>query len=223
MSCRCRGWYKGALHRRLMVKPRHLGSSRRPSHPSTPHKTHHDQTVRLRGIEPVWLREGLRFWLRCALTYHLLTWSSVVSRARNIGSRLGRFARDHGYLARPADQHRPRRFAGSVSRFPRVPAITASRNTIRAADPLHDGQPAKRNPIVLHVHARPRRRSRDRHRAATLTHTALRSPIHTPRPPESALDKAVAPSPDNSDRTAIDRRPAPQHQTTGRPFICGLQ
>ncbi len=37
----------------------------------------HDKIVRLRDIEPVWLREGLRFWLRSALTYEMQAWSSV--------------------------------------------------------------------------------------------------------------------------------------------------
>jgi hypothetical protein len=47
--------------------------------------------VRLGGIEPGWLREGVRFWLRTALTADLLRWSSVMRRARDMTRHLGPF------------------------------------------------------------------------------------------------------------------------------------
>ena len=53
--------------------------------------------ARYGGIEQTWLREGLRFWLRCALTHQLLTWSSVLDRARVVGTSLGGFCRHAGH------------------------------------------------------------------------------------------------------------------------------
>ena len=52
-------------------------------------------------VGPVWLREGLRFWLRTALTHELLTWSSVVDRCRNVGTHLGRFCQQAGHTTDP--------------------------------------------------------------------------------------------------------------------------
>ncbi|ORW08117.1 tyrosine-type recombinase/integrase [Mycolicibacter longobardus] len=72
-----------------------------PRIPQRPHEPAHDKIVRLRDIEPVWLREGLRFWLRSALTYEMLAWSSVADRCRNVGTQLGRFVRTHGHQDDP--------------------------------------------------------------------------------------------------------------------------
>jgi hypothetical protein len=68
-----------------------------PRIPQRPHEPAHDKIVRLRDIEPVWLRDGLRFWLRSALTYELLAWSPVADRCRGVGTQLGRFVRTHGH------------------------------------------------------------------------------------------------------------------------------
>ena len=68
-----------------------------PRIPQRPHEPSHDHTVKLGGIELTWLREGLRFWLRCALTHQLLTWSSVLDRARVVGTSLGGFCRHAGH------------------------------------------------------------------------------------------------------------------------------
>jgi hypothetical protein len=47
-----------------------------PRSPQPEHEPCHDQTVKLGPVEPNWLREGLRFYLRTALTHDLLTYSS---------------------------------------------------------------------------------------------------------------------------------------------------
>ncbi|OBC08067.1 transposase [Mycobacterium sp. 852013-50091_SCH5140682] len=62
-----------------------------PRIPQREHEPCHDQVVRLGGIEPGWLREGVRFWLRTALTADLLRWSSVMQRARDMARHLGPF------------------------------------------------------------------------------------------------------------------------------------
>nr|WP_323849197.1 tyrosine-type recombinase/integrase [Mycolicibacterium mucogenicum] len=62
-----------------------------PRIPQREHEPQHDQVVRLDGIEPAWLREGVRFWLRTALTAELLRWSSLKSRARDMSRHLGPF------------------------------------------------------------------------------------------------------------------------------------
>lgn len=67
-----------------------------PRIPQREHEPSHDKVVRLAGIEPVWLREGVRFWLRTSLTGELLRWSSVVERARDMARHLGPFLAARG-------------------------------------------------------------------------------------------------------------------------------
>lgn len=59
--------------------------------PRRPHEPAADQIVNLAGIEPAWLREAARFWLSTALTYEIFRWTTVVTRARNLASYLGRY------------------------------------------------------------------------------------------------------------------------------------
>ncbi|MFN6554762.1 tyrosine-type recombinase/integrase [Mycolicibacterium septicum] len=67
-----------------------------PRIPQREHEPCHDQVVRLGGIEPSWLREGIRFWLRTALTSEALRWSSVMPRTRDIVRHLGPFLAARG-------------------------------------------------------------------------------------------------------------------------------
>lgn len=67
-----------------------------PRIPQREHEPCHDQVARLGGIEPVWLREGVRFWLRTCLTAELLRWSSVIGRTRGITRHLGPFLVERG-------------------------------------------------------------------------------------------------------------------------------
>ena len=59
--------------------------------PRRAHEPAADQIVNLASIDPPWLREALRFWLSTALTYQLFRWTTVVTRARNLGTYLGRY------------------------------------------------------------------------------------------------------------------------------------
>ncbi|MDG3009376.1 tyrosine-type recombinase/integrase [Rhodococcus sp. D2-41] len=68
-----------------------------PRIPQREHEPRHDLSVNLAAIGPEWLREGVRFWLRTALSTELLRWSSVVERARDTARHLGRFVDTHGY------------------------------------------------------------------------------------------------------------------------------
>ncbi|ORW08175.1 tyrosine-type recombinase/integrase [Mycobacterium kyorinense] len=157
-----------------------------PRIPQRPHEPRHDQTVRLRGIEPVWLREGLRFWLRSALTYDLLTWSSVVSRARNIGSQLGRFAREHGHLNDPLISTDPDElraaFLGYLEYLRSPDAATQSERLTPYTVASLQGE-TQSFYTFMHDHAgeAATATANPRWRDATLTHTALWSPIHAPR------------------------------------------
>jgi integrase len=157
-----------------------------PRIPRREHEPRHDATVRLRDIEPGWLREGLRFWLRSALTYELLVWSSAADRARNIGSQLGSFSRDHAHLDDPliaTDPDRLRRVFLDYLDYLRSPAAATHSEhltpdtvaTLQAQtqafytfmhDNAADAATATANP---------------RWRDITLTHTALWSPLHAPK------------------------------------------
>lgn len=66
-----------------------------PRIPVREHEPTHDKSVRLGPIEPVWFREGIRFWLRTSLTGELLRWSSVTERARDPARHLGPFLASH--------------------------------------------------------------------------------------------------------------------------------
>ncbi len=59
--------------------------------PQREHEPSHDRVVKLSAIQPLWLREGVRFWLRTSLTGELLRWSSVAERARDMARHLGPF------------------------------------------------------------------------------------------------------------------------------------
>jgi integrase len=65
--------------------------------PQREHEPRHEQTIKLASIEPAWLREGVRFWLRISLDAELLRWSSAVSRAREMSRLFGTFITDAGY------------------------------------------------------------------------------------------------------------------------------
>uniref|UniRef100_UPI003F58386D tyrosine-type recombinase/integrase n=1 Tax=Mycolicibacterium neoaurum TaxID=1795 RepID=UPI003F58386D len=67
-----------------------------PRIPQREHEPCHDQVVRLGSIEPSWLREGIRFWLRTALSAEQLRWSSVLPRSRDIVRHLGPFLAERG-------------------------------------------------------------------------------------------------------------------------------
>lgn len=59
--------------------------------PQREHEPNHHQSIRLAPIEPQWLREGVRFWLRTSLSTELLRWTSATERARTMARHLGRF------------------------------------------------------------------------------------------------------------------------------------
>jgi len=67
-----------------------------PAIPRREHEPHRDRPLNLSVIEPAWLREGLRFWLRTALTHQMLTWTTAVTRAKTVGGHLGRYTQLHG-------------------------------------------------------------------------------------------------------------------------------
>ncbi|GAA2410802.1 tyrosine-type recombinase/integrase [Mycolicibacterium llatzerense] len=68
-----------------------------PRIPQREHEPLHEQTIKFATMQPAWLREGVRFWLRISLDAELLRWSSAVSRARDMSRLFGTFLTDHGY------------------------------------------------------------------------------------------------------------------------------
>lgn len=70
-----------------------------PRIPRREHEPRHDMAINLTGIEPAWLKDGVRFWLRTALSTELLRWSSAVERARTMARHLGPFLTEHAISA----------------------------------------------------------------------------------------------------------------------------
>lgn len=157
-----------------------------PRIPQRPHEPSHDKTVRLRGIEPDWLRDGLRFWLRSALTYDLLTWSSVVDRVRNVGSQLGRFTRTHGYLRDPLIETDPdalRVAFVDYLNYLRSPEAATHSDRLTADTVASLQAQTQAFYTFMHDHSAEAATATGdaRWRDITVTHTALWSPINAPR------------------------------------------
>lgn len=72
-----------------------------PRIPQREHEPHHERVLKLAGIQPVWLREGLRFWMRTAITHQLFTWTTAVSRTQTLGRHLSLFCQRNNYCDDP--------------------------------------------------------------------------------------------------------------------------
>lgn len=72
-----------------------------PRIPQREHEPHHERTLKLAGVHPAWLREGLRFWMRTAITHQLFTWTTVISRTGNLARQFGTFCLSHGHTDDP--------------------------------------------------------------------------------------------------------------------------
>ncbi|AMW17794.1 putative transposase/phage integrase [[Mycobacterium] chelonae subsp. bovistauri] len=72
-----------------------------PRIPQREHEPHHERVLKLVGIQPLWLREGLRFWMRTAITHQLFTWTTAVARCQTLGRHLGRFRHTNNYVNDP--------------------------------------------------------------------------------------------------------------------------
>ncbi|TDZ98554.1 tyrosine-type recombinase/integrase [Mycobacteroides salmoniphilum] len=72
-----------------------------PRIPQREHEPRHDQVLKLGGIEPLWLREGLRFWMRTALTHQLFTWTTAHGRSGNLARQFGAFCAARGHTEDP--------------------------------------------------------------------------------------------------------------------------
>lgn len=67
-----------------------------PRIPRREHEPNSGSTLRLGGIQPTWLREGLRYWFATSLTYRTQTWSTALARSRVLSSTLGAYCCQHG-------------------------------------------------------------------------------------------------------------------------------
>ncbi|SIL38738.1 transposase [Mycobacteroides abscessus subsp. abscessus] len=101
-----------------------------PRIPQREHEPRHEQTVKLAGIEPAWLREGVRFWLRISLDAEVLRWSSAIGRAQTMGRLFGRFVNDRGYSdpALSADPAQLRLIFAAFTEYLKTPAAASDPN-----------------------------------------------------------------------------------------------
>jgi hypothetical protein len=67
-----------------------------------------EQGIPVGSYSPIWLREGMRYWLRTRLTYQILTWGSVRSYAVHLGHCFGGFVTRWG-ITSPALVDSPER------------------------------------------------------------------------------------------------------------------
>jgi integrase len=98
-----------------------------PRIPQREHEPRHEQTIKFAAIEPAWLREGVRFWLRISLDAELLRWSSAVSRAREMARLFGRFLTDQGCVdpCLSEDPAQLRLLFAAFTEFLKTPAAAA--------------------------------------------------------------------------------------------------
>lgn len=94
-----------------------------PRIPRREHEPRHDMTIDLSGIAPAWLKDGVRFWLRTALSTELLRWSSAVDRARTMTRHLGPFLTARHLHC--AHQHRRVDPSLDIHRLLRLPTLPA--------------------------------------------------------------------------------------------------
>lgn len=106
-----------------------------PRIPRREHEPRHDLYTALGSIEPDWLREGVRFWLRTALSTEMLRWSSVVDRARTMSRHLGPFllARDVSGPQLTDEVAELRAIFADFSGFLRSPAASARPSRLLSA------------------------------------------------------------------------------------------
>ncbi|ORA60854.1 MULTISPECIES: tyrosine-type recombinase/integrase [Mycobacteriaceae] len=104
-----------------------------PRIPQREHEPHHERVLKLAGIAPPWLREGLRFWMRTAITHQLFTWTTAVTRSQTLGRHLGRFALDNNHLDDPlitTDPERLRAVFLDFLAYLRSPEATTKSGTL---------------------------------------------------------------------------------------------
>ncbi|MGX9216722.1 tyrosine-type recombinase/integrase [Mycobacteroides abscessus subsp. abscessus] len=104
-----------------------------PRIPQREHEPHHERVLKLAGIQPVWLREGLRFWMRTAITHQLFTWTTAVSRCQTLGRHLGLFCQHNNYRDDPlitADPEQLRAVFMDFLTYLRSPEATTKSGTL---------------------------------------------------------------------------------------------
>lgn len=99
-----------------------------PRIPQREHEPRHEQTIKLGAIEPDWLREGVRFWLRISLDAELLRWSSAVTRAQVMTRLFGTFLADnhHNDPALSSDPAQLRMIFAAFTEYLKTPAAASN-------------------------------------------------------------------------------------------------
>ncbi|AIY48610.1 transposase [Mycobacteroides abscessus] len=113
-----------------------------PRIPQREHEPCHEKTVRIGAIEPAWLREGVRFWLRTCLDAELLRWSSAVDRAREMARHFGEFVIARGYTdpVLSDDPAQLRLIFTTYNEYLRSPAAAARPDKPLSATAIGDSQ-----------------------------------------------------------------------------------
>ncbi|GAB4685939.1 tyrosine-type recombinase/integrase [Mycobacterium avium subsp. hominissuis] len=113
-----------------------------PRIPQREHEPCHEKSVRIGVIEPAWLREGVRFWLRTCLDAELLRWSSAVDRAREMARHFGAFAVERGYTdpVLSDDPAQLRLMFTAYNEYLRSPAAAAKPDKPLSATAIGDSQ-----------------------------------------------------------------------------------
>lgn len=72
-----------------------------PRIPRRDQEPHADRIINLASIEPVWLRDGVRYWLSQSLILDTYRWTTACTRATSVGTRFGQFCQQRG-ITEPA-------------------------------------------------------------------------------------------------------------------------
>ncbi|WP_016888812.1 tyrosine-type recombinase/integrase [Mycobacteroides abscessus] len=109
-----------------------------PRIPQREHEPRHEQTIKLGAIEPAWLREGVRFWLRISLDAELLRWSSALIRAQVMTRLVGTFITNHHYddPALSSDPTQLRKIFTAFTEFLKSPAAASDPGRLLTANTI---------------------------------------------------------------------------------------
>lgn len=157
-----------------------------PRIPRREHEPGFDATLSLGGIEPAWLREGLRFWARCALSYEMMVWSTALNRVQRVGAHFGGWCQRVGHTRDPLIAEEPDELRALFLGF---------LDHLRSPDASQRGQALSRGSVASvqsfvqafytfmfdHASEAAAATGEPRWREATVGHTRLWAPAYRPR------------------------------------------
>lgn len=155
-----------------------------PRIPQREHEPLSERTLKLVAIQPEWLREGLRFWMRMALTHGLFTWTTAIGRTGNLGRVFGGFCTAHG-ITDPlvdTDSSTLRAVFLEFLEFLRSPSASVKRNRLTAHTISEIQYEVQSFYKFMYDHAvEAAETGQPRWKDITAAHTRLWAPAHLPR------------------------------------------